>query len=394
MASPFSGKFSPALAGIFRILCRPRSVRQAYAEPSRLHRGGVIQSQRAKSTWISGDLLENPPIEQQRNGTTSSRTDAENVHGQARMLRKSGDPGRMKEDRKPGKGKVTAEGDDVVFGMNPVVLALRQRRRRFFRLFITEAKSLSQEPLMREIVRLAGEMNIPMVKVEPAVLHTLSSNRPHQGICLDTTSLLPEPLDFDALKRELNTALRSDRKSQLWLFLDSVMDPMNFGAILRSAYFFGVDRILIFNGCPLTATVSKASAGIMEIIPISVVADEKRQLPTFFTMIKEANWQVVVTGSKNELEEAASVGGQSKRRTMASLTANGNVLLVLGNEHDGVNREILRFSDQMVCIDAGKEDLLEDANCLNVSVAAGVILSHITLKRKHPEETTTATATV
>lgn len=67
-------------------------------------------------------------------------------------------------------------------------------------------------------------------------------------------------------------------------------DPMNMGAILRSAYFFGADRILLLEGdryghnclwvrefftivfsCPLSATVSKASAGILEIIPIHLV---------------------------------------------------------------------------------------------------------------------------
>lgn len=44
----------------------------------------------------------------------------------------------------------------------------------------------------------------------------------------------------------------------------------NFGAALRSAYFLGVDGVLTChrNSAPLSAAVSKASAGAMELVPV------------------------------------------------------------------------------------------------------------------------------
>ena len=47
------------------------------------------------------------------------------------------------------------------------------------------------------------------------------------------------------------------------------MDPQNFGAILRSAHCLGVAGILACgkNCAPLSAAVSKASAGVLEVSP-------------------------------------------------------------------------------------------------------------------------------
>ena len=55
------------------------------------------------------------------------------------------------------------------------------------------------------------------------------------------------------------------------------MDPMNLGAVLRSAYFLGADKVLTtpdYPSAPLTPVVSKASAGALEIFPPNAVYQE------------------------------------------------------------------------------------------------------------------------
>lgn len=62
----------------------------------------------------------------------------------------------------------------------------------------------------------------------------------------------------------------SESKGKFYLFLDQITDPQNFGSILRTAMFIGVDGILVNhrNACGLTATVSKVSSGALEFIPL------------------------------------------------------------------------------------------------------------------------------
>ena len=55
------------------------------------------------------------------------------------------------------------------------------------------------------------------------------------------------------------------------LALDEVVDPMNLGALLRSAHFLGCDKVVVCtkNSSPLSPTVCKASAGALEFIDLS-----------------------------------------------------------------------------------------------------------------------------
>ena len=52
--------------------------------------------------------------------------------------------------------------------------------------------------------------------------------------------------------------------------MDQITDPQNFGSILRSAMFLGVDAVIVNkrNACGLTPTVSKVSSGALEFLPI------------------------------------------------------------------------------------------------------------------------------
>jgi len=72
-----------------------------------------------------------------------------------------------------------------------------------------------------------------------------------------------------------------------------VTDPQNFGSILRSAMFIGVDGVIVNkrNACGLTATVSKVSSGALEFIPlynvkfVSHFFDDAKKDPLNFRII-------------------------------------------------------------------------------------------------------------
>ncbi|XP_055333656.1 rRNA methyltransferase 1, mitochondrial-like isoform X2 [Paramacrobiotus metropolitanus] len=264
--------------------------------------------------------------------------------------------------------------DEILFGTNPVLLALRAGQRQFYRLLITEAKTLSQEHHNQEILRLCSERNIPVKIEEAVVLKKISCDRPHQGLCLECSPLVPSEM----LHSKLSSALRDAAQQKLWLLLDGIYDPMNLGAIMRSAYFFGVERIFLMEGssCPLSPIVSKASAGVMEILPIHVL--KRAQLKEFVKLAKEQKWDIVGTVSKNEAKQA----NLAEPCSIHELQLPDNVILVFGNENKGIDWELLQACPTVVTIQPGRNDITEGADCLNVSVAAGVILSHIAWQRQ------------
>ena len=101
----------------------------------------------------------------------------------------------------------------------------------------------------------------------------LTGSRPHQNVVLKASKL--EHLNIKKITdiAELQDDEKTDSGGKLYLFLDGVTDPQNFGSILRSAMFFGIDGVIVNkkNACGLTAAVSKVSSGALEFMPIYAV---------------------------------------------------------------------------------------------------------------------------
>ena len=93
----------------------------------------------------------------------------------------------------------------------------------------------------REIESLAESLSVPIHAVDRGVLNTLCGNRPHQGYVLRC-----HPLDAVKVGPSLpdpgTQLLDGTYAPGIWLALDEVVDPQNFGALLRSAYFLGGGR--------------------------------------------------------------------------------------------------------------------------------------------------------
>lgn len=138
-----------------------------------------------------------------------------------------------------------SEGSEILFGVAPCGLALRRSRRNFFQLFLKQSGD-GPSPALMEFSRQAHDRRIPMKWVGRAVLDALCRGGVHQGVCLEATPLQPvgwregPPLEVEGVPNAV------EKGSQLlWLVLERILDPMNLGAILRSAHFLGVDRILM-----------------------------------------------------------------------------------------------------------------------------------------------------
>eukprot|EP01015_Nassula_variabilis_P028411 TRINITY_DN5936_c0_g1_i3.p2 TRINITY_DN5936_c0_g1~~TRINITY_DN5936_c0_g1_i3.p2 ORF type:complete len:179 (+),score=32.86 TRINITY_DN5936_c0_g1_i3:63-599(+) len=160
----------------------------------------------------------------------------------------------------------------------------------------------------------------------------------------------------------------------LWVYYDQITDPQNFGALLRSAFFFGVDGILVDEDkrCPLTPAVSKASAGAMELLEVYCA----ERVDKLFKECKNSGWRII-SASVTPID-----GKNITPMTDIKIQPNENIILVMGSEYEGIRKHILNTSNDLVYIRPGISE--EDykfpftlVDSLNVSVSCGVLLSHI-----------------
>ena len=140
----------------------------------------------------------------------------------------------------------------------------------------------------------------------------------------------------------------------LVVLLDSVTDPHNFGAIIRSAAFFGADAVIVGRdrSAPLNDAAVRASAGAVASVPVLRVANLARTIKD----LKELGIWIY----------AASASAQVQA-TDADL--DRALCLVMGAEGKGIRPRIEGLADEKISI--GRSDAVAS---LNVSVSAGILL--------------------
>lgn len=181
---------------------------------------------------------------------------------------------------------------------------------------------------------------------------------PFQGVVLEV-SLLDPPVVTELSSAQCHSS--EHRKNALWVALDEVQDPQNLGAIIRTCVFFGVDGIVTTENrsAPLNATVSKASAGALEVAPIY----HPGNLSAFLEGSKRNGWRIVGTS----LDEGVKTQVDSHQLTMDAPT-----ILVLGNEAKGIREKVKSSCDLHVKLaSVGTNDSVAS---LNVSVAAALLI--------------------
>ena len=203
------------------------------------------------------------------------------------------------------------------------------------------------------VQKLAADLDVPIVSTDKGTLNNHCRNRPHQGIVLHADRLEYEPM----AQMPAPPTPAAGARLPLWLALDEVGDPMNLGALLRSAHFLGVEGVLVSekNSAPLTPVVSKASSGAAEIMRVHAT----RNLPKTLASAREQGWSVVGAA----LEDSVAPG---------ELELAQPTVLVLGSEGAGLRTLVRRSCDQFVRIPGSAAD--DSVDSLNVSVAGGILL--------------------
>jgi 23S rRNA (guanosine2251-2'-O)-methyltransferase len=240
----------------------------------------------------------------------------------------------------PARGGARIAAPGLIHGRNAVLEAARAGR--VVRVY--QASGLGHDPRLDELGRLVR------VEVVPAERLDVIAPGVHQGVAAEL-----KPRKEWELKELLAT------NPSLLVALDSIMDPQNLGAILRSAEVMGSDGAIIpdHRSAPLSPAAVKASSGATELLRISKVSG----LPSAITEVKRSGIWCVALDPRGEIEAW-------------EFDFTQRVCVVVGSEGEGVHRLVKERCDARVRL-----PVKGHIASLNASAAAAALLYEVTRQR-------------
>jgi len=226
----------------------------------------------------------------------------------------------------------------IIYGMNPVIEALRSHPERVSFIGV----SRDHGGRLEKAIGVARQAGVSVRQMTSEQLERLAGRGVHNGIVAEVKAT--EYADFEDVV--------GSEETRFVLILDGITDPQNLGAIIRVADGFGVNLVVLpeHDSVGMTPVAIKASAGASQWVPVTQVTNLSRAIEK---LQKEGYWVY-----------AAAEGGDPP----SAIDFSGKVALVLGNEGKGIRRNVLEHCDRVVTIPmAGRVE------SLNVATAAAVL---------------------
>ncbi|KKK24145.1 hypothetical protein AOCH_003485 [Aspergillus ochraceoroseus] len=322
------------------------------------------------------------------------------------------EPQSKRRPERDGKSKVR-EASEFIYGTAAVEAALRCTRRQIYKLYIYQAAGEELSTAKAALRKLALSKNIK-VKLAFAgwdrLLDKMSAGRPHNGCVLEASPLPRVPvqalksvqLEDKHFRLELAPQTREEavvngtndlvainepliqqrRRYPVVLLLDGILDPGNLGAIIRSAYYLGVDAVVFAgrNSAPLSPVTIKASAGAAENMILLEVKNEV----DFIRRSKANGWRFYAADAPNPGSTYIDLGATSGREgdpNPNSFVSQSPSVIMMGSEGSGLSQHVRSQADSIVSIPGarlgtglGAASDPARVDSLNVSVAAALLM--------------------
>lgn len=249
----------------------------------------------------------------------------------------------MKGDRDGASGAPTGR---LIFGIQPVREAVRAHGSRVTQVAIEKG----DHPQLQALARFARDQGVEVVEVARAELDRRARGARHQGAMAEAPSL--------RIGRLSDLAAPPDA---LYLVLDGIEDPQNFGAMVRSAVALGASGVLFAEhaAAPLTPATFRASAGAVEHAALTRVSS----LPNAIAHLAELGITAV----------GLDANGES---AIADVDLTGPVAIVIGSEGKGLMKSVRR-----ACAHTARLPMAGTIDSLNASVAAAIALYEVRRQR-------------
>ncbi|MEO1620802.1 MAG: 23S rRNA (guanosine(2251)-2'-O)-methyltransferase RlmB [Cyanobacteria bacterium J06632_3] len=245
--------------------------------------------------------------------------------------------------------KVTEEiSPDLIYGRHSVEAAI-EANRSLNRIWVTAR--LHYDAHFRPLIQAAKANGTVIDEVETVRLNQMTQGANHQGIIAQVSAY--EYVEIESLVEQAKAAARRP----VIVAADSITDPHNLGAIIRSAEAIGAQGIVIpqRRAVGITSTVAKVAAGALENISIARVTNLSRALEY---LKDEGFWTYGLAA------EAA--------QPVHTTDFSSPVVLVVGAEGNGLSLSVQNMCDMLISI-----ELAGRTPSLNASVATGMALYEI-----------------
>jgi len=308
--------------------------------PGNSSRKGAIRKQSKRPTAGSGGRVRRGL---EGRGPTPKASDRE--YHQAHKTK-------VRSERAAARGtkRRSSTDDEWIAGRNAVVEALRAG---VPVSGVYVAEGTDRDARLREAFKLAADGGISLLEVTKAELDRRTAGAVHQGLAARIPAYeYAHPSDLLDLAAERG-------ESPLIVALDSVTDPRNLGAVVRSASGFGAHGVVVpeRRAARMTAAAWKSSAGAAARIPVAHATNLVRTLKDY----QDAGCQVIGLAASGDLTLPELLADRE--------LATGPLVLVIGSEGDGLGRLVGETCDRLMSI-----PMASSLESLNAAVAASIAL--------------------
>lgn len=255
---------------------------------------------------------------------------------------------------------ITSNANPII--KNIQVLQSKKNERKKQGLYIMEGiRSINEIPSEYEIDTLvmSDSFDESLLKVQPTrnkltvpsdLFKVISDTKTPQGIL--------------ALIKIKNTSLETleVKSGGFYLMLENLQDPGNLGTIIRSAYGFGVDAIFLTKGCVDIYSPKTVRSTMGASMHVPVIMEES--LASYMSWAKANGLNIFTTALDKSAKEVSK----------ADFTKG--MMLVIGNEGNGVSEEAIALADQNVYI-----PMPGGLESLNASIAASICMYEVMRQR-------------
>ena len=241
---------------------------------------------------------------------------------------------------------MTEKSSFFIAGRHAVIEALKNKKRRVLKIFLTEdsKKNIHKQNPNKNLLK---DIKVFFKTKKELDKYCRSEDILHQGYVAEI-----EHLENPILKEFIK-----EKNDLTFACLDEVTDPRNIGSLIRSAASFNIDGLIVKDRHfpSESKLLYKSASGCVEHLNIFQVSN----INTTLKFLREKNFWVYGFTANSD-------------KNFTEVKWSGNNILLFGSEGHGLKKHTEKYTDFSVKIDINK-----NIESLNISNSAAIVFHHI-----------------